>query len=84
VLTWLRFIHAELPKLVKQRYGTELRSRTLASIKSDILQALESLLEELQTSDDAKAMRTAESRFPSYPTHILVLGQNPTHIRLVQ
>ena len=26
VLTWLKLIHPELPKLVKQRYGTELRS----------------------------------------------------------
>ena len=36
VLTWLRLIHPDLYKLVKQRYGTELRSRTLASIKSEI------------------------------------------------
>jgi hypothetical protein len=33
VLTWLRLIHADLPTLVKQRYGTELRSQTLASLK---------------------------------------------------
>lgn len=26
VLTWLRLINPELPKLVKQRYGTELQS----------------------------------------------------------
>ena len=32
VLMWLRLIHPTLPRLVKQRYGTELRSRTLASI----------------------------------------------------
>ena len=30
VLTWLRLIHPSLPRLVKQRYGTELTSRTLA------------------------------------------------------
>jgi len=28
ILTWLRLINPALPKLVKQRYGTELRSRT--------------------------------------------------------
>ena len=33
VLTWLRLIHPDLPNLVKQKYGTELRSRTLASLK---------------------------------------------------
>ena len=36
VLTWLRLINPALPKLIKQRYGTELRSRTLASIKPEI------------------------------------------------
>ena len=30
VLFWLRLIHPELPKLVNQWFGTELRSRTLA------------------------------------------------------
>ena len=40
VLTWLRLIHPDLPNLIKQRYGTELRSRTLASIKPEISQAL--------------------------------------------
>ncbi len=61
VLTWLRLIHSDLPKLVKQRYGTELRSRTLASIKPEISQALCSLLDELQSSEDARAMRSAVS-----------------------
>lgn len=59
VLTWLRLIHPELPRLVKQRYGTELRSRTLASIKPEISQALSSLLEEIHTTQEAKVMRSA-------------------------
>lgn len=62
VLTWLRLLYPELPKLVKQRYGTEIRARTLASIKPGISQALDSLLEELRTSEDAKAMRTIVSK----------------------
>ena len=36
VLTWLRLVHNELPNLVKQRYGTELRSTSLASLKPEI------------------------------------------------
>ena len=59
VLTWLRLIHPSLPRLVKQRYGTELRSRTVASIKPEISQALTSLLEEIRTSDDARILRAA-------------------------
>lgn len=64
VLTWLLLVHADLPKLVKQRYGTELRSRTLASIKPEISQALDSLLDEVQASEDAKAMLAAVSELP--------------------
>ena len=63
VLTWLRLIHEGLPKLVKQRYGPELRSKTLASIKPEISQALDSLLEELQACEDAKVMRATTNDF---------------------
>ena len=59
VLTWLHLLHPDLPRLIKQRYGTELRSRTLASIKPEISQAL---LDEVHTLEDAKIMRTATSR----------------------
>ena len=63
VLTWLHLLHPDLPRLIKQRYGTELQSRTLASIKPEISQALSSLLDEVHTSEDVKIMRTATSRF---------------------
>ena len=59
VLTWLRLIHRDLPSLVKQRYGTELRSKTLATIKPEISQALDSLLEEITSASDARVLRTA-------------------------
>ena len=62
VLTWLRLVHPDLPNLVKQRYGTELRSWSLASIKSQISQALESLLEELHTAADSKVLRATIAR----------------------
>jgi hypothetical protein len=59
VVTWLQLLHPDIPRLViKQRYGTELRCRTLASIKPEISQALDSLLEELRTSEEAKVLRT--------------------------
>lgn len=63
VLTWLQHVHLKLPKLVKQRYGTKLRSRTLVSIKPEISQALDSLLDEIRASDDAEVMRTATNTF---------------------
>ena len=52
-----------LPKLVKQRYGTELRARTQASIKPEISQALDSLLDEITSADDAKIIRTATAHY---------------------
>jgi len=33
---WLHTIHTGLPQLVKQKYGTELKNQTLASIKPEI------------------------------------------------
>ena len=59
LLTWLRLIKPALPKLVKQRYGTELITRTLSSIKPDISQALDSLLDEITSAEDARVMRAA-------------------------
>ena len=59
VLTWLRLVHPELPGLVKQRYGTDLRSKTHSSIKPEISQAFDSLLEEIHTSQESKVLRTA-------------------------
>jgi len=56
VLTWLRLVDKNLPTLVKQRYGTELRS--LASLKPEISQALDSLLDEIQVSNEAKVLRS--------------------------
>ena len=58
VLTWLRLVHPDLPSLVKQRYGTELRSKSLASLKPEISQALDSLLEEINNNADAKILRS--------------------------
>ena len=55
---WLQRVHEGLPSLIKQRYGAELRNKTLASIKPEISQALDSLLDELRSTEDAKVMRT--------------------------
>ena len=46
-----------------QRYGTELRSRSLASLKPEISQALDSLLEEIRTATDSKVLLATASKF---------------------
>lgn len=84
VLIWLQLIHKDLPSLVKQRYGTELRSRTLASIKPEISQALDSLLETLRTTEDAKVMRSAihsQASRPSYPNRPPYPNRSKTNTR---
>ena len=62
VFLWLERLHVGLPALVKQRYGSELRNKTLASIKSEISLALDSLLEEIRSTDEARVMRVPSSR----------------------
>ena len=62
VVLWLERLHVGLPALVKQRYGSELRNKTLASIKSEISLALDSLLEELKGNDDSRVLRIQPSR----------------------
>jgi len=59
VLTWLKLLHKDLPSFVKHKYCTELRSQTLASLKPEISLALDSLLNQLRSDQDAKAFRMA-------------------------
>ena len=64
VLLWLQQIHHNLPNIVKQKYGADLRSQTLASLKPEISLALPSLIEEAKTAD-ARVMRSGQqSSFP--------------------
>ena len=58
VYMWLNLINPQLPGLVKQTFGTELRNKTLSSIKPEISQALSSLLDELHNIDEIKYLRT--------------------------
>ena len=67
-LHWLKLIHQDLPRLVKQRYGSELRSRTLASLKPEISQAISSLLDEIHSISETKIMRQATYNHPRRPT----------------
>ena len=73
VLIWLKLIHPDLPKMVKERFGTELRMRTLASIKTEIFQSLPSMLQKLNAPEDSSirftkhTTRTQPSSAPECP-----------------
>ena len=64
VFLWLQLINPGLPQLVKQKYGSELRNKSLASLKPEISQALSSLLDELRSIEDSKAMRVGNTLSP--------------------
>ena len=51
VVLWLQLIHP-VPLFVKQKYGSELHNKTLASLKPEISQTLGSLLDELRSIED--------------------------------
>ena len=67
VVLWLQLIHPGLPLLVKQKCGSELRNKTLASLKPEISQALGSLLDELRSTEDTKAMRIGSTTPRRHP-----------------
>ena len=58
VVHWLRCIHEGLPALVKQKYATELRNCTLASLRDEISESVDALLAEL-TGDSANVSRAS-------------------------
>ncbi len=51
VCLWLKTLHPALPQLVKQRFATQLRDCTLASIREDISGSIDELLSELGNRD---------------------------------
>lgn len=55
---WLKLINPALPQLIKQKYGTELRNKSLSSIKVEISHALPSLIDELATMEETKVFRS--------------------------
>ena len=57
VFLWLERVHVGLPALVKERYGTELRNKSIASLKSEISLSMDSLLEQLKSRESTSVLR---------------------------
>ena len=57
VVLWLKAIHPSLPNLVKQKYAPELRNKTIASLREEISESLDSLVAELCT-ENASVLRS--------------------------
>lgn len=58
ILIWLQLTQKDLHVLVKQRYCTELRSQTLASIKQEISESLDMYANELDASHESLILKT--------------------------
>lgn len=68
ILYWLQLVHPDLPKQVKLRFTTQLRTRTLASLKDEISLSLDSLMDEIGNVHDARTMRAGvEQMFKRKP-----------------
>lgn len=57
VTLWLHTLNPNLPELVKQRFSTDLRSKTLMSIREEISDSIPALLRELQDRDGVNISR---------------------------
>ena len=62
VVLWLNSIHSALPALVKQRYATELKNKSLASIREEISESLDALLAELSGENAAVSRLSYKSQ----------------------
>jgi hypothetical protein len=58
---WLKELHIALPDIVRQKYGPELRNKSLASLKNEISQALPSLLDEIHSMVEPRVFRVPTS-----------------------
>ena len=65
IVLWLQTINKSLPGLVKQKYSTELRSKTLASIREDISESIPSLLSDIQGENSINISRAAAYHNPN-------------------
>ena len=87
VLLWLREVHPNLPTIVKQEYGSDLRAQSLSSLKPEISSALPCLIEKAKLlNDSARVMRSSHERpftqqKPGYPRTSHARPQNFTPTR---
>ena len=51
----------KLPALLKQKYATELRSKTLFTLKPEISMSIPALLEDVSNLEDARVLRLGSS-----------------------
>lgn len=78
IVLWLKIIHPSLPALVKQKYATELRSKTLASIRDEVSESLNSLLYELSGNENAAVSRSYNYNNKPYNSRYQRKQYNPS------
>ena len=88
VLRWLELINSRLPMLIARTFATDLQTRTLKDLQPQIVNAMDSLLEQLR-SEDAQVARIQSLQLedtiiarvfhPRHTVHVDQLLQN--HVR---
>ena len=58
---WLHLLNPGLPQVVKKHYSSQLRNKTLASMKTEISQSIPAMLDELVSAEESKAFRSTNS-----------------------
>ena len=63
---WLSLVNPGLPQLVHLEYGAELRNKSLASLKSEISQAIPSLIDKIDTAAESQVFRSSMRNFGKF------------------
>ena len=63
---WLSLVNPGLPQLVHLEYGAELRNKSLASLKSEISQAIPSLIDKIDTAAESQVFRSSMLNFGKF------------------
>ena len=66
VVLWLKCIHPGLPQLVKQKFSTELRGKTLGSLREVISESLDAFITELAADPECKVNRAPWKKSSPY------------------
>lgn len=67
VLRWLELLHPKLPKLVQLKYAFDLQKYSLRDLQEQISDNVDSLLEELRTSEELQVSRVNFQKQKSWP-----------------
>ena len=70
VSLWLKTIHKDLPDTVKQKFSTQLRTNTLASLRDEISDSLAAIIQEMEDRDAVSTQSALQVSRASFPLRV--------------